>query len=247
MKYWDRAWNPVYGCKKCSIGCDKCYSEVLAYKRGLCEDFSVVEVNHKQLNKSFDIEPELIAVCFQSDLFQEEISDSVIDGIIRKCARCDAKRFLFLTKRAERMKKYFDDDKYVERIRGMRSNLSLDNLIFGVSAETIDYLYRVDLLNACKHIINRFVALEPLLSPITIGNRLDGLKWLVIGAESGDNRRPCQPEWIADIIDECDAKKVPVFVNNPDLLSTINVDLEKKINRQKNPFEYKRNIYNYGN
>lgn len=38
------------------------------------------------------------------------------------------------------------------------------------------------------------------------------IDWLVVGGESGPGRRPCEVEWIADIVGQCDAADVPVFV-----------------------------------
>lgn len=38
------------------------------------------------------------------------------------------------------------------------------------------------------------------------------LGFVVVGAESGPNRRPCKVEWIEDIVDQCRAAQVPVFV-----------------------------------
>lgn len=38
------------------------------------------------------------------------------------------------------------------------------------------------------------------------------IDWLVVGGESGPGRRPCEVEWIADIVRQCDQAGVPVFV-----------------------------------
>lgn len=42
--------------------------------------------------------------------------------------------------------------------------------------------------------------------------RRSGLHWVVVGGESGPGRRPCEVEWIADIVRQCDQAEVPVFV-----------------------------------
>lgn len=39
-----------------------------------------------------------------------------------------------------------------------------------------------------------------------------GIDWVIIGAESGPGRRPCKVEWVRDLVGQCDAAGVPVFV-----------------------------------
>lgn len=70
----------------------------------------------------------------------------------------------------------------------------------------------------------RWVSCEPLLGPVDLDgaggwiaglhpNGSDaGLDWVVVGGESGPGRRPCEVEWIADIVRQCDQAEVPVFV-----------------------------------
>jgi len=36
--------------------------------------------------------------------------------------------------------------------------------------------------------------------------------WVIVGCESGPKRRPCEMRWIADIVRDCHAVGVPVFV-----------------------------------
>lgn len=46
------------------------------------------------------------------------------------------------------------------------------------------------------------------------GNRChrDGLGWIVMGGESGPNRRPCEVEWFADAAEQCRKARVAAFV-----------------------------------
>jgi protein gp37 len=74
-----------------------------------------------------------------------------------------------------------------------------------------------------------WISAEPLLGPLDLspwlpqivghdrwwpkttawGVRLQGV---VIGAESGTNARPCQMAWIKDLVAQCDAAQLPVYV-----------------------------------
>lgn len=43
------------------------------------------------------------------------------------------------------------------------------------------------------------------------------VNWVIVGCESGPGRRPCELEWVADIVDQCHAAAVPPFVKQVDL------------------------------
>lgn len=73
----------------------------------------------------------------------------------------------------------------------------------------------------------RFLSCEPLLGPVDLCNvsvwryvlRLgtvdateDGIDWVCIGGESGPHARIMQTDWLSDLIVQCDAAGVPVFV-----------------------------------
>jgi len=92
-------------------------------------------------------------------------------------------------------------------------------------------------LLACRDLVPVLgVSLEPLLGPIRLGFRraptdddyvgwsADGpidyvetkrgsrIDWVIVGAESGPKRRPCEVEWITDIADQCREAGVACFV-----------------------------------
>jgi protein gp37 len=63
---------------------------------------------------------------------------------------------------------------------------------------------------------------DPLGPPVVIdalggysdNGRHTQLGWVIIGVESGPNRRPCKQEWIRDVVQDCQAAGVPVFVKS---------------------------------
>ena len=95
----------------------------------------------------------------------------------------------------------------------------------GTSVESAKYLPRLDVLARVPAKI-RFASFEPLLGPLNIKSWLyrcvcrekpctcKGLtiQWAIIGAESGPGARPCDVAWIRDIVTQCQAAGVAVFV-----------------------------------
>ncbi len=53
------------------------------------------------------------------------------------------------------------------------------------------------------------------------------IDWVIIGCESGPNRRPCKLEWIESLIDQCDAANVPVFVKQIEINGKVNHNPEE--------------------
>ena len=78
----------------------------------------------------------------------------------------------------------------------------------------------------------RFLSCEPLLGPIDLHgdiekwaadcwiyrgwhsrmDKVNPIQWVIVGGESGGNRRSCQLAWITSIVEQCKAAGVPVFV-----------------------------------
>lgn len=78
----------------------------------------------------------------------------------------------------------------------------------------------------------RWLSMEPLLGPVEVdgvlqcGSCLDRsvhwcvdpvIDWVVVGTESGPDRRPMADKWAADIVDQCRKATVPVFVKQIEL------------------------------
>lgn len=213
-KWWDRGWNPVKGCTKCSEGCQNCYAEILLNKRKKSDrnlKFDVFQ-NNKQLNKDFEKGEEFIFVCSQSDLFHEKVWLKFIDKVFEKISTEEDKKFAILTKRSVAMKEYF------EYVSESEVKIDYDKIIFGVSVENNKRKYRIQDLIDCKHIKHRFVSIEPILEEISIREYLESGKidWVTVGVETGENKRESKKEWIEKIVDECKEFNVPVFVINAD-------------------------------
>jgi protein gp37 len=58
----------------------------------------------------------------------------------------------------------------------------------------------------------RFLSVEPMLGPVSLFPWLPGVDWVIVGGESGPNRRPFDLAWLVALVAECRAAGIPVFV-----------------------------------
>lgn len=60
------------------------------------------------------------------------------------------------------------------------------------------------------HTFNPWIGCTKVSPGCGPGYRL--LNWVIVGGESGKGARPCDVQWIRDLIQQCQAAGVPVFV-----------------------------------
>lgn len=203
IEWTEATWNPVTGCNKISAGCKFCYAERMAsrlkamgqpnYRNG----FSLTLHEHMiQLPLSWK-KPQTIFVNSMSDLFHKDVPLEFIERVFDVMRRAHWHRFQVLTKRAERL-----------------STMSpvlpwAHNIWMGVSVENRDVVERINYLRRTgAHI--KFLSIEPLLGPLPSLD-LSGIDWVIVGGESGPHARRIDPEWVADIRDQCQRASVPFF------------------------------------
>lgn len=124
----------------------------------------------------------------------------------------------------------------------------LPNLALGTTVENSDSLWRVDELVKCPAAF-RYLSLEPLLGAVGLklrplrptrahefGRQRAGIDHLIIGAESGPNRRDCKQEWAELLVDQADAAGVGVLVKQLHIdgkVSTNPADWPEKLRRRE--------------
>ena len=168
--------------------------------------------------------PRTVFVCSMADLFHPKAPDQFISRAFQTMFENRRHTFLVLTKRATRMRNL------------MSAWKTLPNVWLGVSTENQEQADKriPDLLQTPAAV--RFVSVEPMLGPVRwlttdndaarsrvigagkphewrpTGAISKGIDWLIIGCESGPNRRPMELEWALDLVRQCDAANVAVFV-----------------------------------
>jgi protein gp37 len=216
IEWTDATWNPIrarrkdnakigWHCEKVSAGCANCYSETFNHRRlpnggtglpyqqrsrELVETYVDDEVLTLPLRWR---KPRKVFVCSMTDLFGEWVTDEQIDRVFAVMAVARWHTFQVLTKRAARMRAYFQAGA-LERIastpvgwipKWMRSQRlefaecvaggALANVWLGVSVEDQKAAdERIPELLATPAAV-RFLSVEPLLGPVRIlGHLMDG-------------------------------------------------------------------------
>ncbi len=204
----DATWNPVRGCTKVSPGCKNCYAEAFS------ERFR--DVKDHPFEQGFDLrlvprklddplswrKPRRVFVNSMSDLFHEGIPDEYLGKVFDVMRRAHWHSFHVLTKRPERMRTLL-------RVP-FADTSTLPNVWWGVSVENRKHgVPRMDILRDTPARV-RFVVLEPLLEDLGTLN-LDGIHWIIVGAETGRRARPLELDWVRAIRDQAVAANVPLF------------------------------------
>ena len=203
IEWTEATWNPLTGCTKVSQGCKNCYAERFAkrlqimgmerYRNGfqltIHDDLVNLPLRWRQ--------PRLIFVNSMSDLFHEKVPVAFIRQVFETMERCPHHTFQVLTKRSKRLAKIAGSLPWPQ------------NVWMGVTVENDDVTHRINDLQKVSASI-RFLSCEPLLGPLD-NLPLDGIHWVIVGGESGQNARPLKKDWVDSILQQCREAKVPFF------------------------------------
>lgn len=203
IEWTQSTWNPVTGCTKISAGCANCYAERMArrlkamgqhnYRHG----FAVRTHSGSLFLPLSWKKPQIIFVNSMSDLFHEEVPDEFIFRVFEVMEKASWHRFQVLTKRSERLASLSPQLKW------------LPHIWMGVTVESDRHINRIEELRKTGAAV-KFLSMEPLLSDFPELD-LTGIDWVIAGGESGPGARPCQPEWVRTIRNECVKQATPFF------------------------------------
>lgn len=217
IEWTDATWNPVTGCTEVSPGCDNCYARTFA------ERWRGIQGHHYE--QGFDVKlwpsrleyplhwkkPRRIFVNSMSDLFHKDVPTNFILDVFSTMVKADWHTYQILTKRPSRLVKLAPviSDHLAKLTDTNDHPIWPQHIWFGVSVETIKYKWRVDKLRLIPAAI-KFISAEPLLGSLK-NLDLSEINWLIAGGESGPNHRPCKPEWVRELRDNCQKSEVAFF------------------------------------
>ncbi|MCB0106697.1 MAG: phage Gp37/Gp68 family protein [Caldilineaceae bacterium] len=204
IEWTEQTWNPTTGCTKVSPGCKHCYAEVMARRlramgaRGYENGFELALHPARFAQPLKRKKPTVYFVNSMSDLFHEDVPDAFLDSAFATIAGAPQHTFQILTKRAERLPKYFSGRSCPKNVW---LGVSVEDRKHGVPR--IDYLRRVDAQI-------RFLSIEPLLEDV---GELDlrGIHWVIVGGESGPKARQMCVEWVESIKYQAEEAGVAFF------------------------------------
>ena len=204
------SWNPTTGCDRISAGCDNCYALMFAerlkamgqakYQRdgdprtsgpgfGLTLHPDVLELPRSWKRHRH------IFVDSMSDLFHAKVPLEYIQRVVEVMRATPQHSYQVLTKRAR-------------RLADLSAQIDWpDNVWVGTSIEDERQLQRADDLRRVKASV-RFLSLEPLISGLPTLN-LEGMDWVSLAGESGANARPMDADWVRNVRDRCQRRRIP--------------------------------------
>lgn len=209
IEWTNITWNPVTGCTPISEGCQNCYAERM-HKRlqAMGQEKYQLEFNQVQhcmweLTKKFGKKSKMIFVNSMSDLFHDNVMPPKTHFIFRVFENIEKNPqhvFQILTKRSHNLTILTKEYKTFKFPR---------NVWLGVTVELAEYKSRIDDLRQTNAKI-KFLSCEPLLGDL---GKLDltGIDWVIVGGESGPGARPMHPDWVRNILRQCQEQNVKFF------------------------------------
>lgn len=193
-------------CEKVSAGCANCYAERFQFRFGTQRSYDVR--NRSEIQVEFDQkvidgvlrrkQPTKYFWNTMTDTFLDLYPDEWIDRLYECWGQSPQHTHLILTKRSDRMQKYFAD------------KVILPNVWLGVSVETDEQLRRIYDLSQTRAAV-RFISAEPLLGFIDISPYAKFIDWVIVGGESGEGARPMHVGWAQWLRDQCLANDIKFF------------------------------------
>lgn len=235
IEWTDYTWNPTRGCSRISPGCKNCYAERSAARfsnpGGPFAGFAIrkggeahwtgkVELlGSDKLAEPIALDARMrrarlfgetptarVFVNSMSDLFHESLPKASIDRVFDAMRLCDFLTFQVLTKRAKRMREYIASVPPIPPF--IHLGVSVENE--QTAAERIPELRGT-------HAFEKFISYEPALGPVDWQRYLAdasfaGVRWLIIGGETGRGARPFHVDWARRAIEAADAHGLYPFM-----------------------------------
>jgi protein gp37 len=207
IEWTNSTWNPVTGCTKISAGCDNCYAERFSERfRGVrghpFENGFDLTLRPERLEQPLTWKKsQMIFVNSMSDLFHNNIPMDFIFNVFETMEKADWHIFQVLTKRSSLMRTFINE-RY-------KNEPAPKHIWLGTSMEDHTKRLRIRHIQGTNASV-RFLSIEPLIGPPGDLD-LTGIRWVIVGGESGPQARPMQVSWVRSVRDQCIAQNIPFF------------------------------------
>lgn len=195
IEWTDFTWNPVTGCKH---GCPYCYGREIAkrfknhFPNGYKPTFHPDRLDEPSRIKK----PSKIFTVSMGDLFGDWVPNEWIEAVIDVARKNPKHVFQFLTKNPRR----YADFEFPP------------NCWIGTTVESQNNLDRLEILRRSDNENIKFVSFEPLLGPVD--SDLDGIDWIIIGAQTGRKHIIPDHEWVESLISEARRSRCAIFLKD---------------------------------
>lgn len=220
IAWTDHTFNPWWGCLKVSPGCKNCYAETLSSRYGHDVWGPVATTQRRTFGAKHWADPlawnhAALAAGERRRVFSGSMCDVFEDhptanaqrpllwDLIRDTTSLD---WQLLTKRPENIAAMLPAD----------WGAGYPNVWLGTSVEDQERaIERIPVLLKIPAAV-RFLSCEPLIGPVDLSGFYElgvpNVDWVIVGGESGANRRPMELAWLERIVTQCRITTTAVFV-----------------------------------
>jgi protein gp37 len=216
IEWTDHTFNPWVGCTNVSPGCDHCYAESWSKRSGLVKWGNSPRRRTSEAYWRAPLKWQARAPAFQAQhgrrqrVFCASLAD-VFDNQADAIWRADlfalitatpSLDWLLLTKRPQNIKKMLPDD---------WGKHGRHNVWLGTTAEDqVRFDQRWPILGKIPASV-RFISYEPAIGALRLREGAVQPDWLISGGESGHGARSMNPQWVRDIVSDCNRLGVAPF------------------------------------
>lgn len=224
-EWYDRSWNPLFGCSGSFPGCVNCRA-----RRTLVSQSRPTspQMNRKALGVPLG-RGLVYNVCSLGDVFSPVHTSAQRDLVFKRMAYFGFNTYVIQTRYPSVASAY---------LRGRHPALPRE-LWIGVSVENQQTAEKsLPLLKGLHK--NTFITAEPLIGEIRLAPELiGGAKWLIVGCEVGGGRRPTRLEWVRSLVGDAEAAGIPVWVESLELNGEVVTNpalFPEDLRRRQTPF-----------
>lgn len=192
IDWCDCTLNPVVGCKN---NCEYCYARKINDRFHFVPNWCEPQFFPERLKQLKSKKPKSIFMDSMSDIgwWKDEWKEEVFKAMYNNKQHS----YIFLTKCPEIKIPYWLHGSYGNKVYFGQS-FTQGTFFAGFNEKYRDFL-----------------SIEPLLGKVEL-NSLDGIRQVIIGAETGNRKGKVIPkkEWVDDIVKQCDKAGVKVFMKS---------------------------------